>query len=354
MLSCLPRNLRKSLASTLFYLFVCTVAMVVLIPVYFLGTLSLMSDFEAYNEWPLPLTPALTSEFLMEKTEESVLVSIRKRTDGSFAPLIESDDPGEISRFLKRKTNCFESEETLGDYLDKTAADSPLTFTLRRSLIANYRTFFSVTDNAVSALWRSIYVALITIILSLVIGGSAGYAFARYAFRGKNSLKLSVLFVRMYPAVSIAVPMVIILGKIGLYDHPFGLALVYAVAQIGMSVWITSSVFMGIPVEFEEAARVFGANRLGAFLHITLPLALPGLAACAMYAFIGSWNETVQAIVLTQSNPTFPVVVYQTLVGAKGMVNLTAAGSLVMAFPAIVFTFIIRNYIIRLWGGVDV
>ena len=63
-------------------------------------------------------------------------------------------------------------------------------------------------------------------------------------------------------------------------------------------------------------------------------------------------DETIQAIVLTQANPTFPVVVYQTLVGSKGMVHLVTAGGVAMALPAVVFTLIIRKYILRLWGGV--
>ena len=227
-------------------------------------------------------------------------------------------------------------------------------FEARRQWLANYRTFFQVTSDAGPALWRSIYTAGLTILISLVLGGMAGFAFARYAFRGKGALKVSTLFVRMFPGVSIAIPMVIILGHIGLYDNPLGLSLVYSVGQIGLTVWITASVFMGIPQEMEEAAQVFGASAGGAFWRVTLPLALPGLAACAMYAFIMAWNETIQAIVLTQLNPTFPVVVYQSLLGAQGLIHLSAAGGVVMAAPALLFTFMIRKYILRLWGGVTV
>ena len=167
-------------------------------------------------------------------------------------------------------------------------------------------------------------------------------------------LKLSVLFVRMFPGIAIAMPMVIILAQMGFYDKPIGLSLVYSVGQIGMTTWITASIFMGISVELEEAAQVFGTSRWGAFFKVTLPLALPGLAASAMYAFIGSWSETAQAIVLTQFNPTFPVVIYQTLVGTKGMINLVAAGGVTLAFPAVLFTMIIRRYILQMWGGVRV
>jgi len=263
-------------------------------------------------------------------------------------------DLAEMSSFLRRKTNSLVTEKQLRTHLEPCPPGAVATITLKRDWLANYRTFFRVTQQAGPALWRSVYTAALTIAISLSLGGLAGFAFARYTFRGREALKVGVLFVRMFPSVSIAIPMVVLLGRMGLYDSPAGLALVYAVGQIALSVWITASVFLGIPVELEEAAQIFGASRGGALWHITLPLALPGLAACAMYAFIGAWNETVQAIVLTQFQPTFPVVVYQSLVGAKGMVNLVAAGGVVMALPAVLFTLMIRRYILRMWGGVTV
>jgi multiple sugar transport system permease protein len=182
----------------------------------------------------------------------------------------------------------------------------------------------------------------------------AGYAFARYVFAGRDALKFSVLFVRMFPGVAIALPMVIILANMGFYDKPIGLALVYSVGSIALTVWITASVFMGIPESLEEAAQVFGATKWQTFLRVTFPLALPGLAAAAMYTFLGAWTETVSAIILTQFNPTFSVVVYQSLLGAVGNVNLTAAGGLVLALPSLIFTFFIRNYIQQMWGGMTI
>jgi multiple sugar transport system permease protein len=225
----------------------------------------------------------------------------------------------------------------------------------------NYQTFFRVagTGEAVPALIRSLQVAALTILISLSIGGMAGYAFARYLFRGRNALKFGALFVRMYPGVAIALPMVIILARtnifgLELYDQPLGLSLVYSIGSISLTIWITASIFMGIPISWEEAAQVFGATKTQAFFRITLPLALPGLAAAAMYAFLGAWNETVSAIILTQFHPTFAVIVYQTVLGAVGQVNLAAAGGMVMALPAVVFTFFIRRYIRQMWGGVTV
>jgi len=107
-------------------------------------------------------------------------------------------------------------------------------------------------------------------------------------------------------------------------------------------------------LKLEEAAQIFGATRLRTFINITVPLALPGLAACAMYAFIESWNETVSAIILTQFNPTFSVVVYQSLLDASAQVNLAASGGLLMALPMVLFTLFIRKYINQMWGGTGI
>ena len=348
------RKLLRTVRTTTFYVLIAGILIVILLPIFFLFSLSLMSDAEAYNEWPLPLIPSVSTRFKLEATDNGYTVSIYNNAERKYISLVESPDLNDICTFVQRKTNCSLKEEQLQQKITALKEHKELFFSLPKNILANYATFFRVTHDALPALLRSLKTAFVTILISLVVGGTAGYAFARHVFAGKNVLRVSVLFVRIFPGIAIAIPMVVILANIGLYDNPIGLALVYSVGQIALTVWITASIFMSIPVELEEAALVFGTTKTGAFFRVTMPLALPGLAACAMYAFIGSWNETIQAIVLTQSNPTFPVVVYQTLVGSKGMVNLATAGGVVMALPAIVFTLIIRKYILRMWGGVRV
>ncbi|OAA31620.1 ABC transporter permease [Kosmotoga arenicorallina S304] len=428
---------KKIISSTVFYIFVVGIAMVIIFPIYFLVSISFMSDQEAYD-WPIALAPAFSNTFLLQESDDipgGYLISVYSRSKKDFSMIFDSDDLDKMIEFVNRKTSSRiprdlleekiqelkevtaqneakitelkdqlkkenlninklnrdivkakqklklinpedetfrEIRENLERQLETKTQEKALaeerivqvqkelreiggvTFKVRKNIFASYITFFKVTSDSVGALIRSIQVALLTVLISLSIGGMAGYAFARYVFKGKNMLKLSVLFVRMFPGIAIAMPMVIILAQMGFYDKPIGLSLVYSVGQIGMTTWITASIFMGISVELEEAAQVFGTSRWGAFFKVTLPLALPGLAASAMYAFIGSWSETAQAIVLTQFNPTFPVVIYQTLVGTKGMINLVAAGGVTLAFPAVLFTMIIRRYILQMWGGVRV
>ena len=240
------------------------------------------------------------------------------------------------------------------EQIARLSSQDPVYFSKNTDLLHNYRLFFQITRDAVPSLIRSLQICALTIIISLSVGGLAGYAFARYMFFGKDMMKFSVLFVRMFPAIAIAIPMVIILARMGFYDQPIGLALVFSISNIALTTWITASIFMSIPESLEEAAQVFGATRLQAFIKTTLPLALPGLAAAAMYAFLGAWNDVVMALILTQFNPTFSVVVYQSLIGATGQVNLAAAGGIVMALPAVIFTLIIRKYIRQMWGGVTV
>ncbi len=354
------RGAIRAARMTTLYIMVIGVAMIILFPIFFLVSLSLMSGYESYYEWPNPLIPAFSAKYKLEKSDEGYHLSIYNKAEKRYERFgpekfgTTAEDLEKISVFVKRQGNSTLKTERLKEEISRLVDRDEVFFSLSKNLLANYKVFFQVTRDAVPSVIRSIYTALTTIAISLIIGGMAGYAFARYIFKGRNLLKLSVLFVRMFPGVAIAIPMVIILGRIGLYDQPLGLSLIYSVTQISLTIWITASIFMAIPVELEEAALIFGTTKFGAFWHVTIPLALPGLAACAMYSFIGSWNEVIQAVVLTQFNPTFPVVVYKVLVGAGAQVNLITAGSIAQAFPAVLFTLLIRKYILRMWGGVRV
>ncbi len=350
-----PIRLTKLIRRTVFYLFIVTLAVSIILPVFFLVSLSFLSTREAYL-YPLPLVPSLSAKYSLTHGERGYLLSVYDNFDKEYQTVLDTAELEKISVYMQSQIGTPYSIPDIEDRiteLESGEADT-IFFKVRKNLFLNYDTFFKITRDAVPALLRSLQIAAITIVISLSIGGMAGYAFARYIFAGRDALKFSVLFVRMFPGVAIALPMVIILANMGFYDRPIGLSLVYSVGSISLTIWITASIFMGIPESLEEAAQVFGATKWQTFLRVTLPLALPGLAAAAMYAFLGAWNETVSAIILTQFNPTFSVVVYQTLLGSVGQVNLSAAGGLVMAIPSVIFTFFIRKYIKQMWGGMTV
>jgi multiple sugar transport system permease protein len=111
---------------------------------------------------------------------------------------------------------------------------------------------------------------------------------------------------------------------------------------------ITSSVFVSVPRELEEAAMTLGCTRLQAFRRVALPLALPGLAAAAIFTFVISWNEVLAATILTMRNRTLPAQVMSALNDSP--LYFKYAGGLFMILPALIFIFFARRYLLNLWG----
>jgi multiple sugar transport system permease protein len=111
---------------------------------------------------------------------------------------------------------------------------------------------------------------------------------------------------------------------------------------------VSSSILSSIAVDYEEAAMIFGLSRLRAFFRITLPLAVPGLAASAIFAFIISWNEVFVAAILTLTNRTLPAHILQTAMASPDYFKFTAG--FIMAVPALVFVFFVRKHLVTMWG----
>ncbi len=200
---------------------------------------------------------------------------------------------------------------------------------------------------------NSIVVALMTIGISFSLGIPAGYAIAKFIFPGKDSIKLSIIALRMFPIPVMAIPLVILYIHLHLIDTLFGVALAHTAMALPFVVLITSSIFAGVSKDFEEAALVFGLNRFQSFLKITLPLALPGLAAAAMFTFVMSWNEVFVASILTLKNRTLPAQILSIMAGSSGGAAppyYKFAAAFIMTFPALIFVFFARKYLVTMWG----
>lgn len=195
---------------------------------------------------------------------------------------------------------------------------------------------------------NSIIVALMTIGISFLLGLPAGYAFAKYVFPGKDPLKLFIVGLRMFPILVIAVPLVTLYIKLGLNDTLLGVALAHTAMALPFVVLITSSIFAGIPKDIEEAGLIFGLSRVGVFFRITLPMALPGLAAAAIFTFIMSWNEVFIASVLTFQHRTLPAFILTAAQASPDTIKFAAG--FIMILPAMIFVFIARKYLIAMWG----
>jgi multiple sugar transport system permease protein len=208
--------------------------------------------------------------------------------------------------------------------------------------------FFVGFAGVVEALVNSVIVAVLTMVLSIAIGGPAGYALSRFAFPGKNAFRLLVLMTRAFPLPLLALPIAVMFIRTGLDDTQIGLALVHTTLAIPFAVLITFSIFAGVPLELEEAAWTLGCNRWQAFRKVVLPLVLPGITASAIFAFTISWNEVFAAAVLTVQNRTLPAFLLQSL--NTSPLHLRFAGGAALVVPALIFIFAVRKYMFAMWG----
>ncbi|CAN5826675.1 carbohydrate ABC transporter permease [soil metagenome] len=188
-------------------------------------------------------------------------------------------------------------------------------------------------------LFNSLSVALLATALSVPIGTAAGYAFSRFDFVGSRTLLLLLLLTRAVPGIALSLPLFLLMRGVGLIDTIHGLAFVYVALNIPFTAWLMDGFFRRIPRELDDAAYVDGASNWQTFWKIDLPLALPGLGAASVFAFLAAWNEYQIASVITKTPAakTFPVGLFdftsQFTVDWRGM----AAMSVLMMIPAIIF-----------------
>jgi multiple sugar transport system permease protein len=210
--------------------------------------------------------------------------------------------------------------------------------------------FFLNQQGILAATWNSVLVALITLVLSTIIAAPAGYAISRYLFPGRDTFRLGILTVRAFPIVILAVPLAVTFIEWGIYDKAYSVALMHTALTLPTAVLVISSVFAGIPREFEEAAKVFGCNAFQAFMRVVLPLVTPGMAAAAIFTFVMSWNEVFAATLLTIRNRTLPALILYSL--NKSSLQFQYAGGFFMLVPSLIFIFFIRRYLFNMWGQI--
>ncbi|HEV8636475.1 MAG TPA: carbohydrate ABC transporter permease [Chloroflexota bacterium] len=198
------------------------------------------------------------------------------------------------------------------------------------------------------ALLNSAVVAFVVAILNMLIGSFAGYAFARLEFRGSATLLMLYLATRMVPALAIMVSLYLIFQALGLIDTLLVLILAYLTFTIPYSVWIMASYLRTIPRDLEDAARVDGCNWINMMFRVFLPVASPGLVACAMFAFMSSWGEFLYALLFTSTlnSKTMPIIVAGFVTDNDTAPTLMNAGGVLAVIPPLVLALLFQRLIV--------
>ncbi|MBK8083433.1 MAG: carbohydrate ABC transporter permease [Devosia sp.] len=195
---------------------------------------------------------------------------------------------------------------------------------------------------------NSLMVTSLTVLICLLTGTIASYAFSRFHFPGRTQLMLGYLVVRMFPAVLMIIPLFIVMRQVGLLDSTHGLAIAYTSFLLPLFVWMLKGFFDAAPKELESAARIDGSTRLGAMFRIVIPIARNGLVATCVFVAIAAWNEYLFALMLTtsQGSRTWPVGL-QLMVGEFQLPwGMLAAGGMISILPVIVLFAIVQRVMV--------
>jgi multiple sugar transport system permease protein len=219
----------------------------------------------------------------------------------------------------------------------------PSTLTLAHHLELLKRTSF------LENLRDSVIVATGTVIVGLTLAVPAAYAFSRFRFRGRVTMRSLFLIINMFPVVMLILPLFILLRQLRLLDTYFALISAHATFTLPLAIWLLTSYMDGIPTELDQAALIDGATRWQTMRFIIFPLVGPGMIAVAIYLFITSWNEYLFALVLAGERVRTVTVALQMFIGENGIDwGLLMAGGTVVGLPVtVLFLFLQR----RLVGG---
>lgn len=209
--------------------------------------------------------------------------------------------------------------------------------------LENYRNVLARSDY-VDYIWNSFFVAFVSTAISLVIGVPAAYSMSRFTMRRSA---LVVLMARIIPGVSLLVPWYYIFSNLRMVGGYSVLILSHMFVALPLIVYIMMGFFDGLPIDLEEAAQVDGLTPIGAFLRVTLPLSVPGLATAAILSFIFSWNNFMFALVLSDAGTkTLPVAIFDFIGYASIDWGGLMAASTVVTLPIMLIALFAQRYVV--------
>jgi multiple sugar transport system permease protein len=214
----------------------------------------------------------------------------------------------------------------------------------------DWSAFTAAFERKPLATWllNSLVVTVGATLISLVIAALAGYSLSRFRTPAQQWTGLTLLLTKMLPGSLVVIPFFIMASTFHLIDSLFALMLANAAVGVPFATWLLKGFFDGIPRELEHAAMIDGCGHLGAFVRVVLPLARPGLAACAIYLAILSWSDFVFARTLINDQARWTITTgLVSFIGEHGIdwPALMAAGVISLA-PMVVLFLVLEPFLV--------
>ncbi|PSJ62929.1 ABC transporter permease [Pseudaminobacter soli (ex Li et al. 2025)] len=203
---------------------------------------------------------------------------------------------------------------------------------------------FSPRGNAMESLTNSVIVAILAVAVSLALAIPAGYALARLKLPLRGLILLVFMIPQAFPNLPVYVNVARLFYEIGLNGTIAGVVLVHVTHGLVFAVWIATAAFAAIDVELEQAARSIGAGPLQTFRDVTLPLAMPGLMASAIFVFLESLDEfTGSYFVGAPDVNMLPLLLYNA--GAGGNYQVASITALLLLIPSVGFMLVVERFL---------
>ena len=199
----------------------------------------------------------------------------------------------------------------------------------------------------IKSLINSVIVSSACVLVGLAAGTPAAYALSRLKCRWVSSVMFFILAARLIPPMSMLLPIFSLFVKLNLIDTHLGLILLNLTFVLPLNVWMQKSFFDEVPREMEEAAEIDGCTVIQAFVLVVLPLIAQALVATAIFSWIQAWNEYLFALTVTRSNARTIIVAVNNYINFEQMQwGKTAATSVIISLPVMVFSFFVRKHLI--------
>ena len=195
---------------------------------------------------------------------------------------------------------------------------------------------------------NSIFVSACVTLVGVGLAATAGYAFSRYKFVGRDSAMIGLITTQMFPVTMLLLPLFILLIAIKAYDNYTGLIIAYSATALPFTIWQMKGYYDTIPYSLEEAARIDGCSEFGIFWRIVLPLAAPALVITALFSFMTAWSEYLVAAVLIQDQSLFTLPLGLKTFQSNMEVSwgLYSAGAVVVSIPVVVLFLLLSRWLV--------
>ena len=226
--------------------------------------------------------------------------------------------------------------------------DFPPRFIPEAPTLDNFTTALT-SRNFVGAFLNSAGVAVATTLFVTALSAMMAYAFARFQFRGKQTLFYVMLGMMMIPAMTFIIPQFIVARSLALPNKVWGLVLVYTSGPIAFNTFLLRGFFEALPHELEESALIDGASHFTIFRRIIVPLSTPALSTVAVFSFLGAWDEYIWALtVMTDpAKRTLPVAIANFRGAHMTDWGLIFASSLIAVVPTVGLFIAFQRYFVQ-------